>query len=39
VVAALDPERMMELTGNPALRSVAAEARRRLEAVLNALPA
>lgn len=39
VVAALDPQRMMELTGNPALSDVAAEARRRLEAVLNALPA
>lgn len=39
VVAALDPLRMMELTGNPALTEVATEARRRLEAVLNALPA
>lgn len=39
VVAALDPLRMMELTGNPALTDVASEARRRLEAVLNALPA
>ncbi len=39
VVAALDPLRMMELTGNPALTEVASEARRRLEAVLDALPA
>ncbi|HXG40292.1 MAG TPA: DUF302 domain-containing protein [Candidatus Limnocylindrales bacterium] len=39
VVAALDPLRMMELTGNPALTDVASEARRKLEAVLDALPA
>ena len=37
VVAALDPGQMMEVTGNPALREVAAEARSRLERALMAV--
>lgn len=39
VVAALDPQRMMEMTGNPALARIADDARRRLSAALDALPA
>jgi uncharacterized protein (DUF302 family) len=34
VVAALDPEVMMGVTGNPALQTVAVEARTRLERAL-----
>jgi uncharacterized protein (DUF302 family) len=34
VVAALDPEAMMSVTENPALREVAAEAKARLERAL-----
>lgn len=37
VVQALDPEAMVALTGLPALRPVADEARRRLDAVLDSL--
>jgi len=39
VVAALDPRQMMEVTGNPALREVATEARSRLERALTAVEA
>jgi len=37
IVQALDPGTMVELTGLPELRSVADEARQRLEAALDAL--
>ena len=39
VVAALDPEAMMNMTGNPALEEVAAEAKSRLERALAAVAA
>ena len=35
VVAALDPEEALRLTGNAAIESVASEVKRRLEAALN----
>jgi uncharacterized protein (DUF302 family) len=35
VVAAMDPEAALELTGNPEVREVAAEVRSRLERVLQ----
>ena len=37
VVAALDPAMMVSVTGNPALEPVAAEARAKLTAALDAL--
>ena len=39
VVAALDPEAMMSMTANPALREVAAEAKDRLERALASVAA
>ncbi|HEY8492035.1 MAG TPA: DUF302 domain-containing protein [Dehalococcoidia bacterium] len=39
VVEVLDPARMVDLTGNPALRDVAAEARDRLRRALDRLAA
>jgi uncharacterized protein (DUF302 family) len=35
VVAAMDPEAALELTGNPEVREIAAEVRARLERVLQ----
>ena len=35
VIAAMDPEAALELTGNPEVREVAREVRARLERVLN----
>jgi uncharacterized protein (DUF302 family) len=37
VVAALDPEAMMGVTGNPALQEIAADAKARLERALAAV--
>lgn len=37
VVAALDPDAMMSLTGNPELKAVAVEARARLERALDSV--
>lgn len=37
VVSAADPGAMMEVSGNPALEPVAAEARERLERALNTI--
>jgi uncharacterized protein (DUF302 family) len=37
IVAALDPATMVDLTANPALEAIAAEARERLERVIEAL--
>lgn len=37
VVTALDPSMMVEMTGNPALESIATEARVRLERVIDAV--
>lgn len=37
VVAALDPEGMMNMTGNPALKAVAEEAKARLQRALDAV--
>ena len=37
VVAAMDPEAAMELTGNPEVRGVASEVRARLERALSRL--
>ena len=37
VVAAMDPEAALELTGNPEVREVAREVRARLERVLNSV--
>jgi uncharacterized protein (DUF302 family) len=37
VVAALDPQTMIDLTANPAIEPIAAEARARLERVLAAV--
>ncbi|EWT01286.1 ABC transporter [Intrasporangium oryzae NRRL B-24470] len=37
LVEAMDPEVMVELTGNPALAEVASEASRRLSAALSSL--
>jgi uncharacterized protein (DUF302 family) len=37
IVAAMDPEAALELTGNPEIRDVAREVRTRLERVLRAL--
>jgi uncharacterized protein (DUF302 family) len=39
VVAAMDPEEALKLTGNPAIEGVATEVKRRLEAALNRLEA
>lgn len=39
LVEALDPDTMVELTGNTGLEEVAGDARGRLENALNALPA
>jgi uncharacterized protein (DUF302 family) len=39
VVAALDPEEALKLTGNPAVESVAREVKQKLEAALNRLEA
>jgi uncharacterized protein (DUF302 family) len=39
VVAAMDPEAALELTGNPEVREVAREVKGRLERVLTALAA
>jgi uncharacterized protein (DUF302 family) len=37
VVSALDPSMMVEMTGNPALESIATEARVRLTRVVNSI--
>ena len=34
-VAAIDPQRLMDFVGNPELRPIAEEAKRRLRAVLD----
>lgn len=39
VVEALDPQTMVTITGEPALKPIAAEAASRLQAALSALPA
>ncbi len=37
VVAAIDPQSMVAVTGNPVLQEIATEARERLERALNAV--
>ncbi len=39
VVAAMDPEEALKLTGNPGIESVARDVRNKLEAALNRLEA
>ena len=39
VVAAMDPEEALKLTGNPNIEKVAGEVKRRLQAALNRLEA
>jgi hypothetical protein len=39
VVAAMDPEAALELTGNPAVRELATEVKERLSRVLTRLAA
>jgi len=38
VVAAMEPQTMVNLTSNPALEAIATEARERLDRALSALP-